>query len=111
MNRRGAGRIAAYLAVVVVGAGGLWRVETTARRASDLAEKVEREDELGDARQCVNAWEGRRGVRSLIDGLVAASSSADPARVQAFREDMARRLPDPECDLDAAEATVADAGG
>lgn len=118
VNRPALARMAAYALVVFVSAAGMWRVETTADKAHAAAEaaqraldQLERETEVGAARQCINAWEGRRGVRSLIDGLVAASTSADPARVKAFREDMARRLPDPECDLAAAEATIADIGG
>lgn len=37
MNRPGLARLAAYAAVVLAGAGGMWRVETTARQAHDIA--------------------------------------------------------------------------
>lgn len=37
MNRPGLARLAAYVAVVMAGAGGMWRVETTARQAHDVA--------------------------------------------------------------------------
>lgn len=93
----------------------LARSESAADRANQAAldahtalEAFETTETRDDARQCVGAWETRTGVLSLIEGLVAASPDADPARVAAFREDMNRRLPDPVCDLDRARRVLGD---
>lgn len=109
-------QLAAWLTWVVVVVVLLVRSEDAAANAADAARDArsavaafQAAEHMDDAEACVNSWEGRLGVRALIDGLVAASS-ADPARVAAFREDMARRLPDPECDLEAARRTLTEFG-
>lgn len=78
-------------------------------RLEQLVDDLQAQRDVDRARQCINSWDGRRGVRALIEGLIVAFQGAPPARVEAFREDMARRLPDPTCDLDAALEVVATA--
>lgn len=101
-------RIGVYVVVVAMFAGGLW---LTDYRFDQALQAVAEQREIDRAQGCIGSWEGRLGVRSLIDGLVSASAGTDPARVAAFREDMARRLPDPDCDLEAAQRRVAQAEG
>lgn len=94
---------------------GLWAYEAqhaTSRQNDRLAEIVvdlQEQRDVDRARQCVTSWEGRRGIRSLMEALITAFAGAPPARVGAFRDDINHRLPDPTCDLDAALEVVAEA--
>jgi hypothetical protein len=107
-------RLAAYVLVVIVGAAGLWRVETTANRANDLALEVEEEAQIREASQCVGAWRAREQIRKAIvipgEAIIEVNPDANPETVAQFRQVVERQIvaafPDPECDLDAAEARL-----
>jgi len=93
----------AYAFVVGMSAFGHWRIAVAAQH--------------DEAARCVTAWETRQDIRSAIAGaasvpvesLIAVVPNADPARVQAYRDEATRRirdatgqLADPACDLEAA---------
>jgi hypothetical protein len=97
-----------WAAAIAVMAGGLWRVETTARTAHEAVDRVEASERLDDARACLNAWEGRLGVRALFEAIVTAAQNVDPEVLASFRDDVAHRLPDPDCDLAEAQRVLAE---
>jgi hypothetical protein len=102
-------RLAAYLLIVAIAAAGLWRVETTANRANDLALKVEEEAQTRADTTCVNTWDARNRIREAIlipgEALIEVAD-ADPETVELFRSAITRRVTetilDPDCDLEAA---------
>lgn len=113
--------MAAYVLIVVVMAFGLWRVETTANRAEETADRLDAETELNDAQRCVNAWEGREDTRDMAEAgyrrnaETLLSFAGDSPRAQEYREQVERdvveiraALPDPECSLEAAERRLED---
>lgn len=111
-------RVLPWLVVVAVMASGMWRVEMVAHRAEAAAGDAQQalvelkaDRRLDVARACVQSWEGRLGVRELLEAILAAAAGADPAAVAALRADVARRLPDPACDRGAAQAIVDNQGG
>lgn len=100
-------RLAAYTLVVVAGAVGFWRLETTVNRLDEVVQDSE-------AERCVAAWVGRQQIREAIpipnEALIEVVGDADPADVERLRAATARRIreayPDPSCDLAAAEARL-----
>jgi hypothetical protein len=103
-------RLAAYLLVVAIAAAGLWRVETTANRAEELALRVEEEAQIRADTTCVGLWDARERIREAIlipgEALIEVAD-ADPATVELFRLAVTRRvtdtIADPDCDLEAAQ--------
>lgn len=102
-------RFVAWVTVVVVGSWGIWSVRDQNHQLAEVVAEQDHQADVDRARACVASWEGRQGVRSLIDGLITASGGTDPARAAQFRADMNERLPDPACDLEAAQLRVAEA--
>jgi hypothetical protein len=103
-------RVAAYVLVVTVAALGLWRVETTANRAEELALRVEEEAQIREDTTCVGSWDARERIREaiLIPGeAIIEVADADPETIKQFRLAISRRVTetiiDPECNLDAAQ--------
>jgi hypothetical protein len=97
-------RTLAYLFVVAMGAYGLWLVQDN--RLDDRAQ------------DCVNDWERVDGTRAAIglatvagaEALIEVFPEASPERIVAYRAAIGRRataarnqIPDPRCDLAAAE--------
>lgn len=78
-------------------------------RLEELVVELQDQRDLASARSCASAWEGRTGVRAIVEALVTAATRASEEAVAAFRADIARRLPDPDCDLDAALEVIAEA--
>jgi hypothetical protein len=100
-------RLAAYLLVVIIGALGFWRVESTVDRVND--------DAIRDKAQlCVTTWESREQIRRAIpipaEALIEVVSDPPPATVNAYRAAVRRRIaetfPDPACDLAEARAQL-----
>lgn len=111
MNRLAVARFAAYAAVVVTGAWGIWSVQ---EQQNDLANEVharERADDRAAAveeyRDCLGANTRRDELRAafstvLVENLVAvAEEPPDPERVDRFRagilDDLEQEWPDSEC--------------
>ena len=113
MNRGPVARFGAYLFVVVVGTGGLWRVETTANKAQDAARDAQRalsevevdrlaaregrcvkDDELNATLRLV----GKQGPLEAVEAIIEIASRAgsntppDPAVIDQLRQIEGRRL-------------------
>lgn len=114
-------RLAAYLFVIAVMAGGLWRVETTAGRAENTADELHEIVEIDEARRCVNAWAVRRDNRDMTEAsyrrnaATLLSFARDPERAAAYEAqveldviEIRSVLPDPDCDLEAAQLRLED---
>lgn len=103
-------RLAAYILVVTVAILGLWRVETTANRAEELALRVEEEAQIREDTTCVGSWDARIRIREAIlipgEAIIEVATDADPETIEQFRASITRRIAetitDPECNLDAA---------
>jgi hypothetical protein len=102
--------------VVTVAALGLWRVETTANRAEELALKVEKEAQVRTDSLCVSTWDVLNRIRAAIlipgEAIIEVAPDAEPETVEAFRASITRRIAetiiDPECNLDAAQKRLND---
>lgn len=111
MNRPALGRFAAYVLVVVAGAAGMWRVETTADRAREAAaDAQEALDQLEADRlaareaACLNDDDTNTRIRrmsrdapielgeALIEVAGGDGEPPDPVVVDQFRKVMQRRL-------------------
>lgn len=107
--RRGWIAIAVYLVSMgLVTSYGFWR---TADNQHDLDLLIERRT----AESCIRQWTSRAEIREAIvipaEALIESVADPDPEAVERYRANIARRVteafPDPECDLDAAEAHMA----
>lgn len=116
MSRPQLRRLAAYVLVVGAFAGGLWRVETTANRAEVTARDFSEDVELDAAQRCVTSWTARRDMRDMAEtsyrrnAETLLSFARDSDRAAAYRAQVERdvveirsALPNPECDLEAAQ--------
>jgi len=65
-----AARLGAYLFVVAVGVGGMWRVETTARKAQDAAVGIEAEQAARVQQDCEIATTVRAEQEQLLVDMV-----------------------------------------
>lgn len=122
-------QLAAYVGVVAVAAAGLWRVESTANEANDAARAVDHEAQTRADESCVTAWSVREDIRDAIEKGAKAHQEALLAAIHAvqtnpnglaqferiYREALPREfvgtreeIPDPDCDLDAAERRLGD---
>jgi hypothetical protein len=108
-------RLAAYVFFVIVVALVVGRVE---QNASDGRDRLEREAQTRADEGCVSAWAVRQDIRNGItaatlaggEAIIAVATDVDAAQLAAFREQLdtqaavaAAEIPDPECDLEAAE--------
>jgi hypothetical protein len=106
--RRGLIALTVYLMVLgLTTAYGFWR---TADNQHDLDALIERRE----AELCVRSWQARGEIREAItipaEALIESASDPDPAAVDLFRANIARRVetafPDPDCSLPDAEAVI-----
>lgn len=122
--RRLSGILGALALLVGLGAVGFSqvRMQQIVDQQQVIIDRQDRDAELDEARRCVAAWEGRGELRDMAevgyrrnaDTLVALSAaSANPERVAAYLQQVERdvdeirsTLPDPDCDLRAAQARV-----
>lgn len=92
MNRLAVARVAAYAAVVVSGAWGLWSVQRTSDEV--VAEGLERREaacEQADELRAIIREVSRDGDLEVGEAIIDVAD-ADPALVAEFRDVLGRRL-------------------
>ena len=123
MTRIQLARLAAYVVVVAIGGGGLWRAEAATDDLHDLVQAEAREEEREDAQTCVPSWDVRERIRlsdeehgeAAGEALIETVQPDNQEIVESYRRNLAARLrtasevvPDPECDLEDAERRLAE---
>jgi hypothetical protein len=99
---RGRPHLAAYLFFIGVNALAFWTLSNVVQD--------------NEAQRCVNSWESRAQIREAIpipgEAIIEVAPDADPAKVEAFRAAVDRRIretfPNPDCNLEAARRRLGD---
>ena len=105
------------LAAVVI-LGGLMSLGFSQVRMQQIIDRQDHDAEIALARSCVASYASRQDARDMAEvgyrrnaeTLVALATSADPARIAAYQEQVERdvdeiraTLPNPDCDLEDAK--------
>jgi len=104
---------------------GLWQGHENDEDLHALIRAEQHEDTVEEAQRCVTAWSVREDVRdgdeqtyrSNAETLISLATTTSPERIAQYRELVERdvkeiraQLPNPDCDLDAANRLLAREG-